>query len=58
MSKQDERAIALLELIPIIVTPVYSALCIMAASLLFYRNKLKIPLAELRAASEKISKTN
>ena len=27
----------------------------MAASLLFYRNKLKIPLAELRAASEKIS---
>lgn len=55
MSKQDERAIALLELIPIIVTPVYSALCIMAASLLFYRNKLKIPLAELRAASEKIS---
>ena len=55
MSKQDERIIALLELLPIIAVPVYSALCIMAASLLFYRNKLKIPLAELRAASEKIS---
>ena len=55
MSKQDERIIALLELLPIIAVPIYSALCIMAVSLLFYRNKLKIPLAELRAASEKIS---
>lgn len=55
MSKQDECIIALLGLIPTISTPVYSALCIMAASLLFYRNKLKIPLAELQAASEKIS---
>ena len=35
MSKQDERIIALLELLPIIAVPVYSALCIMAASLLF-----------------------
>lgn len=55
MSKQDEGIIALLELIPVIFAPVYSALCIMAASLLFYRNKLKIPLAQLREASEKIS---
>ncbi len=55
MSKQDELIIALLELLPVIAAPVYSALCIMAASILFYRNKLKIPLAELRAASEKIS---
>jgi signal transduction histidine kinase len=55
MSKQDERMIALLELLPVIAAPIYSALCIMAASLLFYRNKLKKPLAELRAASEKIS---
>ena len=29
--------------------------CIIAAALLFYRNKLKKPLAELMAASEKIS---
>jgi signal transduction histidine kinase len=55
MSKQDERMIALLELLPVIAAPIYSALCIMAASLLFYRNKLKKPLTELRAASEKIS---
>jgi signal transduction histidine kinase len=55
MSKQDERMIALLELLPVIAVPIYSALCIMAASLLFYRNKLKKPLTELQAASEKIS---
>ncbi len=54
-SEQDERTIGLLALIPIIATPLYSALCIIAAALLFYRNKLKKPLAELRAASEKIA---
>ena len=58
MSKQDERIIALLEVLPGIAAPVYSALCIMAASLLFYKNKLKRPLAELRTASEKISKND
>lgn len=55
MSERDERIIALLEIFPVIAAPVYSALCIIAAVLLFYRNKLKKPLAELRAASEKIS---
>ncbi len=55
MSERDEYTLALLELIPIIAAPVYSALCIMAATLLFYRNKLKKPLAELRTASEKIA---
>ena len=35
--------------------PIYSAFCIIAAALLFYRNRLKKPLAELRAASEKIA---
>ena len=54
-TEQDERTIGLLALIPIIATPLYSALCIIAAALLFYRNKLKKPLAELRAASEKIA---
>lgn len=54
-TEQDERAIALLALIPIIATPLYSALCIIAAALLFYRDKLKKPIAELWAASEKIS---
>jgi signal transduction histidine kinase len=55
MSKQDECIIDLLEIFPVIAVPAYSALCIIAAVLLFYRNKLKKPLTELRAASEKIS---
>lgn len=55
LTEQDERTISLLGLIPIITTPLYSALCIIAAALLFYKNKLKMPLAELMAASEKIS---
>lgn len=55
LEKQDEHIIALLELIPIIAAPLYSAVCIIAAAFLFYKNKLKIPLAELRTASQKIS---
>ncbi len=54
-SKEDECTIALLELLPLIAAPVYSALCMIAAVLLFYKDKLKKPLTELRAASEKIS---
>lgn len=55
LSEQDKRLASLYELIPIITAPLYSALCIISAALLFYRNKLKKPLAELKAASEKIS---
>lgn len=55
LSKKDERTIALLELFPIVAAPVYSALCIITAALMFYRNRLKKPLAELQAASEKIA---
>ena len=55
MSKEDERTIALLEKLPIVATPIYSAFCIIAAALLFYRNRLKKPLAKLRTASEKIA---
>lgn len=55
LAEQDERTIALLALIPVIATPLYSALCIIGAVLLFYKDKLKKPLAELRAASEKIA---
>ncbi|MSS58192.1 HAMP domain-containing histidine kinase [Erysipelotrichaceae bacterium Oil+RF-744-GAM-WT-6] len=55
MSKEDERTIALLEKLPIVAAPIYSAFCIIAAALLFYRNRLKKPLAELRTASEKIA---
>lgn len=55
MSKEDECTIALLEKLPIVATPIYSAFCIIAAALLFYRNRLKKPLVELRTASEKIA---
>lgn len=55
LSEHDTQAIALLEIVPLIAPPVYSALCIIAAALLFYRNKLKKPLAKLMAASNKIS---
>ena len=54
-SEKDERVITLLKMFPVVATPVYSALCILAAVLLFYKNKLRIPLIELRLASEKIS---
>lgn len=52
---QDERIIDIMGLISTIAAPFYSTLCIIAAALLFYRNKLKKPLAELHTASEKIS---
>ncbi|MBB5263482.1 signal transduction histidine kinase [Catenibacillus scindens] len=55
MSEMDERFTSLLENIPIIATPVYCALCIFLAALLFYRGKLKVPIEKLRTASEKIS---
>lgn len=58
MSQVDERAVALLEKLPVVAVPLYSACCILAAVLLFYRNRLKQPLAELRMASEKISNSD
>lgn len=54
-SQKDERRIAVLEVLPTIAAFIYSALCIMAAVLLFYQQKLKKPLAELQVASEKIA---
>lgn len=55
MSERDQRLLNLLEWLPIWTAPLYSALCILAAAFLFYRNRLKKPLEELRMASEKIS---
>ncbi len=55
LSKKDEILTSVLEFIPIFAAPFYSSLCIIAAAMLFYRNKLKKPLEELRTASEKIS---
>ena len=55
LSEKDENIIALLELIPTVAVPLYSACCIIAAAMLFYRSRLKEPLAALREASEKIA---
>ncbi|MEG1813627.1 MAG: HAMP domain-containing sensor histidine kinase [Clostridia bacterium] len=55
LSTKDERLVAALGFIPIVATPLYSALCILMAALLFYKNKLKKPLGLLMAASDKIS---
>lgn len=54
-SKKDEQSIALLEMFPAIAAPIYSAGCIISAAFLFYKNRLKKPLAQLKMASEKIA---
>lgn len=58
LSSADQRIVDILLVVPVITTPFYSALCILAAALLFYQNKLKRPLAELCLASEKISRND
>ena len=58
LSPEDQRTVDILRALPRVTTPVWSALCILGAALLFYRNKLKRPLAELRLASEKISQND
>ena len=58
LSPKDQRTVDILRALPTVTTPVWSALCILGAALLFYRNKLKRPLAELRLASEKIAENN
>ena len=57
-TESDKRAIDVLSFLPVAAAPLYSALCILAAALSFYKNKLKIPLAALREASEKISQND
>lgn len=52
---EAEKMLDILDILPLMLTPVYSALCVMAAAMLFYRNKLKRPLTLLTEASEKIS---
>ena len=58
LSPEDQQTVDILRALPTVTTPVWSALCILGAALLFYRNKLKRPLAELRLASEKISQND
>lgn len=55
MDEKDIRLLRILALLTAIAAPVYSVLALFAAVLLFYRNRLKKPLTQLRAASEKIA---
>ena len=54
-SEVDRKLLDFLDAFPLIMAPVYSAVCIIAAAFLFYRNRLKKPISELRGAAEKIS---
>lgn len=54
-SKKDHLLITWFEILPIIATPTFSALCVIATALFFYHKKLKEPLTKLKIASEKIS---
>ncbi len=58
LTERDSRLAGLLEHIPIVMAPVYSVLCILAAVFLFYQNRLKGPIGELKRASEKISQND
>lgn len=58
LPEETERMLAMLDLLPTVLTPVYAALCVLAAAMLFYRRKLKRPLALLTEASEKISQND
>lgn len=58
MTKEDEIRVTLIDGIRVICVPVYSALCIIGATLLFYRNRLKKPLERLTEASRKIAEND
>lgn len=55
ISEKDERLLRVLAVLPMVADPVYSGLCILAAAFVFYRNRLREPLGELKRASEKIA---
>lgn len=58
MSEQDEKYMKILDMLPMIMYPVYSAFGVAAASALFYRSKLKKPLELLTEASSRISEND
>lgn len=58
LAERDERILAFVNELPLVAAPVYSAVGILTAAFLFYRNRLRKPLAELKRASEKISANN
>ncbi|MDR0287398.1 MAG: HAMP domain-containing histidine kinase [Clostridiales bacterium] len=54
----DQNRIAVLNMLPLILTPLYCAACMLAAVMLFYHHKLKKPLSILETASQNISDNN
>ena len=54
-SNEDNRNLSILNAVSYICIPVYSLMCLVLATALFYRNKMKRPLAILQEAHEKIS---
>ena len=58
MSDGDTKLIKLLETLPQAAMPMYSAACIFAAAVCFYRNRLKKPLCLLDNAAQKIAQNN
>ncbi len=58
LSPGDQRLVDTLRALPGVTAPLYSALCLFSAALLFYQDKLKAPLTKLRMASEKISRND
>ncbi len=54
-SKIDEKLIHTLEVLPNILNPTYSIICVILAIIVFYNNKLKRPLLELEKASNMIA---
>lgn len=57
-SLQHKRLLLLLEWLPNLAIPLYTSLCLLAAILLFYRNKLQMPLYLLEQAAQQISENN
>ncbi len=57
-SKRDEYIIHILTVLPNILNPTYSIICVILAIIIFYNNKLKQPLLELDRASNMIANNN
>ncbi len=55
LTDEDSAKISALKAVTYLCIPFYSVLCLVVATMLFYRNKMKIPLAILREAHQRIS---
>ena len=57
-SEEDSRTMSILNAVSYLCIPVYSIACLILATTLFYRNKMKRPLTILQEAHNKISDNN